>query len=88
MGTKKKGGERKKRFLDILLGKRVIIQSRFGIIYEGLFTAKDGDYYILTDAKVVGRNNVAYVDLIGVKHNVIAHIHVEPKKVERLDGGG
>ena len=87
MGTKKKGGERKKRFLDILLGKRVIIQSRFGIIYEGLFTAKDGDYYILTDAKVVGRNNVAYVDLIGVKHNVIAHIHVEPKKVERLDNG-
>ena len=87
MGTKKKGGERKKRFLDILLGKRVIIQSRFGIIYEGLFTAKDGDYYILTDAKVVGRNNVAYVDLIGVKHNVIAHIHVEPKKVERFDNG-
>jgi len=83
--TKKKvEKEQKKKFLDLLMGKKVIIQSRFGIIYEGIFTAKDGDYYILTHAKVIGKNNIAHVDLIGIKHNVIAHIHVEPKKIEPI----
>jgi len=83
--TKKKAEkEQKKKFLDLLIGKKVIIQSRFGIIYEGIFTAKDGDYYILTHAKVIGKNNIAHVDLIGIKHNVIAHIHVEPKKIEPI----
>ena len=81
--TKKKAEkEQKKKFLDLLMGKKIIIQSRFGTIYEGIFTAKDGDYYILTHAKVIGKNNIAHVDLIGIKHNVIAHIHVEPKKIE------
>lgn len=80
----KKTEEKKKRFLDLLIGKRVIIQSKSGIIYEGIFTAKDGDYYILTHAKVIGKNNIAHVDLIGIKHNVIAHIHVEPKKIEQI----
>ena len=84
VGKKEKG--KKRGFLDLLLGKRVIIQSRYGVIYEGQFTAKDGDYYILTDAKVIGKKNIAYVDLIGVKHNVIAHIHVEPKKIEPVEG--
>jgi len=83
--TKKKTEKKKKKgFLDLLIGKKVIIQSRFGIIYEGIFTAKDGDYYVLTQAKIIGKNNIAYVDLIGVKHNVIAHIHVEPKKIEPI----
>ena len=83
--TKKKAEkEQKKRFLDLLMGKKVIIQSKSGIIYEGIFTAKDGDYYILTHAKVIGKNNIAHVDLIGIKHNVIAHIHVEPKKIEQI----
>jgi len=79
-----KGSKGKKGFLDLLLGKKVIIQSKQGIIYEGVFTAKDGDYYILTQAKVIGRKHIAHVDLIGVKHNVIAHIHVEPKKIEPI----
>jgi len=84
--TKKKAEkEQKKKFLDLLMGKKVIIQSRFGIIYEGIFTAKDGDYYILTQAKVIGKNNIAHVDLIGIKHNVIAHIHVKPKKIEPIE---
>lgn len=74
--------EQKKRFIDLLIGKKVIIQSRHGIIYEGILTGKDGDYYILAQAKIIGKNNITYVDLIGIKHNVIAHIHVEPKKIE------
>ena len=74
--------QQKKKFLDLLMGKKVTIQSRFGIIYEGILTGKDGDYYILTQAKIIGKNNITYVDLIGIKHNVIAHIHVEPKKIE------
>ncbi len=82
MKSEKKERGKKKGFLDLLLGKRVIIQSKYGIIYDGIFTAKDGDYYILTNAKVIGRKNIAHVDLIGIKHNVIAHIHVKPKKVE------
>jgi len=36
-GKGKGGGEQKERFLDLLLGKKVIIQSRHGIIYEGIF---------------------------------------------------
>lgn len=76
--------EKKKKFLELLTGKKVIIQSKFGIIYEGTLTGKDGDYYILTQAKIIGKNNIAYVDLIGIKHNVIAHIHIEPKKIEPI----
>ena len=83
--SKKKTEKKKKSFLDLLLGKPVVIQSRFGIIYEGTFSAKEGDYYILTQAKIMGRNRIAYVDLVGIKRETIAHIHVEPKKIEEIE---
>ncbi len=78
--------KRKRRFLELLVGKKVIIQSRHGELYEGHFAGVDGDIYILSDAKIVGKKNVAYVDVLGVKNSIIAHIHVEPKKVEPKRG--
>ena len=80
MEEKKK--KKEKTPFDLLYGKKVIIQSNQGIIYEGTFGGLYEDYVILTNGKVIGRLNIAHADLILLKKGLIVHIHTKPKKIE------
>ncbi len=82
--TKKK--EQKKDFYDLLAGRKVIIQCKGApVIYEGIFCGLDKGFIILSDAVVYGTKHIAHTDLLGVDRNVIAHIHLAPKKIEKVD---
>ena len=72
----------KKTPFDLLHGKKVVIQSNQGVIYEGTFGGLFEDYFILTDGRIIGRKHIAYADFILLKKGPVTHIHLYPKKIE------
>ncbi len=71
-------------FFEKLKGQRVVIQSRAGTRYEGLFEAyKDGLFW-LKDAVVVGKEFRVRTDLVAVDRSQTAHLHLYPTEVESL----
>jgi len=69
---------------DIFTGKKVVLQAKGGLRYEGnLVAVKDG-YLVLTDAVIFGKKFTAKTNLLAVHHTLIAHIHTEPISLEEV----
>ena len=79
----------KKDFYELLRGKRVVIQCRGKAVrYEGDLCGFDNGFIILSNAVVYGTQHVAYTDLLGVDRSAVQHLHLAPKKVEKLRKDG
>jgi len=69
---------------DAFTGKKVVLQAKSGVRYEGnLVAAKDG-YLVLTEAVIFGKRFTAKTNLLALHHTSIAHIHTEPISVEEI----
>ena len=75
----------KKRVVDELLGKFVVIQEVSGSIVEGELISVDDNIFYLTKAKIKGKNFIAHTPLVGINKNRIEHFHLAPTKLEPIE---
>ncbi|NPB08908.1 MAG: hypothetical protein GXO17_01015 [Thermodesulfobacteria bacterium] len=71
-------------FFEELKGKKIVIQSRAGTRYEGLFEAYKDGFFWLKDAEIVGHTFRVKTDLVAIDRGQTAHLHLEPKEVEKI----
>ncbi len=71
-------------FFEQLKGKKIVIQSRAGTRYEGLFEAYKDGFFWLKEAEIVGHTFRVKTDLVAVDRGQTAHLHLEPKEVEKI----
>jgi len=80
----KQGPGRIENRIEELKGKKVVIQSRAGTRYEGLFeTYKDG-FFWLKEAEIIGHTFRVKTPLAAVDRGQTAHLHLEPTEIEQL----
>jgi len=68
-------------FIKQLIGEKVVIVARNGIIYEGTLIGKEHSFLILKDTAVKGSKYTAKVSTILIKPDIIQHIHESPKEL-------
>ena len=68
---------------EVLMGKRVVVQTRWGHIISGVYRGiARGDIY-LTDAEVVGIYRRARVSCVYIPLTNFGHMHPEPETVQK-----
>lgn len=67
---------------DVLLGKKIIVQAKSGVRYEGELVAFKDGYIVLMNALITGKKFTVKTNLLAVHHSLIAHLHTEPIAVE------
>ncbi len=91
----RKGGEAKRTtqpskpepsFFERLKGQKIIIQSRAGTRYEGLFEAYKDGFFWLKEAMVVGKEYQVKTDLVAIDRGQTAHLHLEPIEITKKEG--
>lgn len=76
--------EKSRSVLDLLKDREVVIQAKGGTIYQGRFAGEAGAHYILSNAKIIGSNQVAYTQLVLISKASVQHIHPEPERLEEI----
>jgi len=71
-------------FFEQIKGKKVVIQSRAGTRYEGLFEAYKDGFFWLKEVEIVGQKFKVKTDLAAVDRGQTAHLHLEPSEIETL----
>ena len=74
----------KESIWDAFVGKRIIIQAKAGLRYEGILVVVKDGYLLLTDATIVGKRFIVRTNLLTVHNTLIAHMHTEPTSVEEV----
>jgi hypothetical protein len=68
-----------------LKGQKVVVQSRAGTRYEGIFEAYKDGFFWLKEAVVVGNEFQAKTELLAVDRGQTAHLHLEPTEVNKKE---
>ncbi len=68
-----------------LKGQKIVIQSRAGTRYEGLFEAYKDGFFWLKEALIVGNEFQAQTALLAVDRGQTAHLHLEPTEVSKKE---
>jgi small nuclear ribonucleoprotein (snRNP)-like protein len=78
----------KKDIIDLLRGKKVVVQSDKGVIYEGILVGyqKMGPglgnaQIVLSDVTIKGSKHIVETDLVVISMKHVVHYHTEPKSV-------
>ncbi len=72
-------------FFDRFKGQKVIIQSRAGTRYEGIFEGYKDGFFWLKEATIVGREFQARTEFLAVDRGQTAHLHLEPIEVVKKE---
>jgi hypothetical protein len=64
-----------------LIGKRIIIQAKSSTIFEGELIDFTQGFFVLKDAKILGRKRIAETDLLYIHQGNVAHLHILPKNI-------
>lgn len=86
----KKGNEKRREepqnLFERLKGQKVVLQSRAGTRYEGLFEAYKDGFFWLKEAEIVGTEFRAKTGLLAVDRGQTVHLHLYPTAVEKKEG--
>ena len=87
----KKSGEKKREEpqspFDRLKGQKVVLQSRAGTRYEGIFEAYKDGFFWLKEAEIVGNEFRARTEFLAVDRGQTVHLHLYPTAVEKKEEG-
>ncbi len=72
-------------FFDRLKGQKIVIQSRAGTRYEGIFEGYKDGFFWLKDALIVGTEYQAKTEFLAVDRGQTAHLHFEPTEVVKKE---
>ncbi len=67
-----------------LKGQKIVVQTRAGTRYEGIFEAYKDGFFWLKDAEIVGKEFRVCTELVAVDRGQTAHLHLYPTAVERI----
>ncbi|AEH45054.1 hypothetical protein Thein_1186 [Thermodesulfatator indicus DSM 15286] len=85
---KKKPENQQKNYFETLKGQKVVVQTRAGTRYEGLFEAYKDGFFWLKEAVIIGNKFKVETDLVAVDRGQTAHLHLFPKSIEELPEEG
>ena len=68
---------------EVLMGKRVVVQTRRGHIISGVYRGIARGDIFLTDAEVVGIYRRARVSCVYIPLTNFGHMHPEPETVQK-----
>lgn len=71
-----KGKDKKKSAFDLLKGKEVSFQLLKGTIIEGTFAGREGDFFIATNATIIGANNICKTEMVFIHKNQVQHLNL------------
>jgi len=75
--------DKKKSPFDFIKGKEVTFQLIRGTIITGTFGGYYNNFFIVTNAEIIGANNICKTELAFVQKNQVQHFHlrgeVKPK---------
>ncbi|GEM_PF-1745547 len=71
-------------FFEQIKGKKIVIQSRAGTRYEGLFEGYKDGFFWLKEVEIIGQKFRVKTALAAVDRGQTAHLHLEPTEVETL----
>ena len=75
----------KKDLNSLLQGKKIVIQNKGAMRFEGEMAGYINGFFILKDALIVGTKHRAKTELLVVDRNTISHLHLEPTEVIKLE---
>jgi len=75
----------KKDLNSLLQGKKIVIQNKVGMRFEGEMAGYINGFFILKDALIVGTKHKAKTELLVVDRNTISHLHLEPTEVTKFE---
>jgi len=75
----------KKDLNSLLQGKKIVIQNKAGVRFEGEMAGYINGFFVLKDALIVGTKHKAKTELLVVDRNTISHLHLEPTEVIKLE---
>ena len=75
----------KKDLNSLLQGKKIVIQNKAGVRFEGEMAGYINGFFVLKDALIVGTKHKAKTELLVVDRNTISHLHLEPTEVTKLE---
>ncbi len=76
--------EAPQNLFERLKGQKIVIQSRAGTRYEGLFEAYKDGFFWLKEAEIIGKEFRVKTDLVAIDRGQTAHLHLYPTEVEAL----
>ncbi|OAG27973.1 hypothetical protein [Thermodesulfatator autotrophicus] len=84
---KKSDNQSQKNYFESLKGQKVVVQTRAGTRYEGLFESYKDGFFWLKEAVIIGNKFKVETDLVAVDRGQTAHLHLFPKSIEKLSEG-
>ena len=67
-----------------LKGQKIVIQSRAGTRYEGIFEAYKDGFFWLKEGQIIGKEFRVSTALLAVDRGQTVHLHLYPTAVESL----
>jgi len=67
-----------------LIGQRVTVQQRGGVVVSGKFASYKAGLVMLEDVTITGASHRVSVPWCWIDRAVLAHIHPEPQEVETV----
>ena len=77
--------ETKKDLNSLLQGKKIVIQNKGAMRFEGEMAGYINGFFVLKNALIVGTKHKAKTELLVVDRNTISHLHFEPTEVTKLE---
>ncbi|NPA49834.1 MAG: hypothetical protein GXO20_07605 [Thermodesulfobacteria bacterium] len=71
-------------FFEKIKGQKVVVQTRAGTRYEGVFEAYKDGFFWLKEAEIVGKEFRVRTELVAIDRGQTAHLHLYPTAVERV----
>ncbi len=68
-----------------LKGQKIVIQSRAGTRYEGIFEAYKDGFFWLKEAVIFGNEFQVKTALVAVDRGQTAHLHLEPTEISKKE---
>lgn len=75
----------KRNPLDELIGERVIIQSRAGVMYTGILMHNESGLLRLEDCTIQGIHHTAKSKWVLVDRTMIAHVHPADARIDKVE---
>ena len=79
----KNSGGKKKSVFELLNGKEVTLQLLRGVIINGTFAGVERNYFVLSNATIIGSKHTCKTPLCLVKVNQVQHMHLKGEVIPK-----